>query len=449
MVTEFNCPSNKLTSKFLLGSNKRHQREEEEKEDERSKHNRRRQQGSPPTSTNIVTSSVTSSQAQSSTESTFPAPAPAPALLLSTSSVSSDPAAAPASHPATEPSLNTIRDHAFFMEGWRLDRFQQICIRIQSAILSGREFVILNKSEIEEDEDAHAVDGASMEMFWLPDGAREIFIRINSSATLGGVFDDEHTRRSTIAPVEEGQLIIFIGDFSSFINDTVALLQQMLTQAHRSSLYTTEALEQIEALLVPDDEYDFDEVLPDYDEGTQISYSEAMALLRDVELIRHANETIQSSAAILQTPLEITGSQAATLASDSSISKEDKYQNQVFSAKNQLGFLTHEEARLLQYLHNFRAQNNAAEIVPVPTAESDSEVSDSEEEIESVPRVVSILRLHLNSLPDLSGNIAAPAGEMGLPPPVTETLLSNIIIINRIHNRLLHFLARPGAWANS
>ena len=310
--------------------------------------------------------------------------------------------------------------------------------------------MILNKSEIEEDEDAYAVDGASVEMFWLPDGAREIFIRINSAATLGGVFDDEHTRRSTIAPVEEGQLIIFIGDFSSFVTETVALLQQMLTQAHRSSLYTTEALDQIQELLAPDDEDDIDEViLPDYDEGTQISYSEAMALLRDVELIRHANDTIQSSAAILQTPLEIKGSPAALLGSDSSISKEDKYQNQVFFAKNQLGFLTHEEARLLQYLRNFRAQNNAAEIVPVPPAVSDSKESDSEEEIESVPRVVSVLRLHLNALPDLAGNIAAPASNMGLPPPVTDNSLSNRIIINRIHSRLLHFLARPGDWANS
>ena len=103
----------------------------------------------------------------------------------------------------------------------------------------------------------------------------------------------------------------------------------------------------------------------------------------------------------------------------------------------------------MQYLRNFRAQNNAAEIVPVPPAVSDSEESDSEEEIESVPRVVSVLRLHLNALPDLVGNIAAPASNMGLPPPVTDNSLSNRIIINRIHSRLLHFLARPGDWANS
>jgi hypothetical protein len=352
------------------------------------------------------------------------------------------------------------------MEGWRLDRFLQICIRIQSAILSGRDFVILNKSAIEDDEDAHAVDGASVEMFWLPDGAREIFIRINSAATLGGVFNDKNTRRSTIAPVEKGQLIIFIGDFSSFINETVALLQQMITLSHRSSLHTTEALEQIQELLALDDADD-DIVVerhPDYDEGTKISYSEAMALLRDVELIRHANDTIQPSAALLQTPLEITGSPSATLARD--ISQKDKYKNQVFCAKNQLGFLTHEEARLLQYLRNFREQNNPAEIVPVPpppNAESDSEELGSEEEFfleyDPYPHI-SILRLHINALPDLAGNIAAPAllgrpeaeqsvGAMGLPPTVTETSLSNRLIINRIHIRLQHFLARPCDWIDS
>ena len=85
-----------------------------------------------------------------------------------------------------------------------MSNFLRICQQIQSAIDFRREFLILNKSDTEEDEDSNVIEGASMEMFWLSDGAREIFVRINVAATLGGIFDDAQTRQSTIAPLERG-----------------------------------------------------------------------------------------------------------------------------------------------------------------------------------------------------------------------------------------------------